>query len=400
MQNPQHALRREHLLLAADGVAMFGTWIDFLAILTLAAYRFAVSPYQMALFSAAGILPGIVLAPWVGRWCDRSDVQRTLLASIALRIATTAAVMLCRDLALLTLLVALRSALAAVVAPAVNVMGVRGVEAARRPRFYALLNVLNSSAKVTAPALGTIASSLVGEAYALAASIVLALISLLLFALVRTPPPATAATVAEAPNPRLAWRAGVGLLLATASAYAWFVFMVNNLMPLVLQRSGFDKALLGVLISCSGAGNIVSGLWLARRAAVRPMQGHLSELLMPAAASAAAFFAIGLALVRPHGMAPVLAVVFAIGGLFSARFAVATNVYLARRHADAIGHVSALMQGCQNAMILIAPLVGAVVLDRHGPAALFFVSAGTAVVALASIRLAEALWAPAEEAPA
>ena len=33
------------LLLAGDGLSAFGTWIDFLAILTLAAYQFHVSPY-------------------------------------------------------------------------------------------------------------------------------------------------------------------------------------------------------------------------------------------------------------------------------------------------------------------------------------------------------------------
>lgn len=68
-------------------------------------------------------------------------------------------------------------------------------------------------------------------------------------------------------------------LLWVATTSAFFVFMVNNLFPLVLQRSGFDKALLGLLISCSGAGNILSGLWLAKKSGVNSMRGDIGELM-------------------------------------------------------------------------------------------------------------------------
>jgi predicted MFS family arabinose efflux permease len=393
LPRPGLSVRPERVLLAADGFAMFGSWIDFLAIMTLAAYRFQVSPYQMAWFSAAAILPGILVSPWVGKWCDRGHARRALLASIVIRIATTVAVMACHDLWLLTLLVAARSVLAAFVAPAVNVIAVRTVDAERRPRFYSILNVLGSSAKVLAPTLGTIASSFAGESFALGLSIVLALVSLLLFAAVQVPmsvparaPPAGDGA-AQATAARLGLRGGFGLLLATAGCYAFFVFMVNNLVPLVLQRSGFDKALLGILIGCSGAGNLVSGLWLARQPAHRQLQGRLADLLWPAAAAASGFFAIGCVLLRPQGMASALAGIFFVGGLFSARFAVATNVYLTRRHADAIGHASAWMQGCQNTMILVAPMLGAVVFERFGPAAVFLAASGVAAMALATIAL-------------
>ena len=41
--------RQTTLLLIGDGFSAFGGWIDFLAILTLAAWQFQVSPLQMAL---------------------------------------------------------------------------------------------------------------------------------------------------------------------------------------------------------------------------------------------------------------------------------------------------------------------------------------------------------------
>lgn len=63
--------KNEYLLLAGDGFSAFESWTDFLAILTLAAYQFHVSAYEMAIVSAAGLLPGMLLASSIGRWCDR-----------------------------------------------------------------------------------------------------------------------------------------------------------------------------------------------------------------------------------------------------------------------------------------------------------------------------------------
>ena len=56
-------------LLLADGLALFGQWIDFLAILTLAAYQEQVSASFMALLSASLVLPGMLASPWLGRCC-------------------------------------------------------------------------------------------------------------------------------------------------------------------------------------------------------------------------------------------------------------------------------------------------------------------------------------------
>ena len=42
---------------AGDGCKAFCAWIEFLAILTLAAWHFQGSPLQVAAVSAAGLLP-------------------------------------------------------------------------------------------------------------------------------------------------------------------------------------------------------------------------------------------------------------------------------------------------------------------------------------------------------
>lgn len=389
MKNNPNALR----VLAGDGFSAFGAWIDFLAILTLAAWQFQVSPLQMAAVSAAGLLPGILAGPALGRWCDKGDVGHTrqiLQGSIALRLLATGAILFCHDYLLFVLLVGLRSVFASVAAPAINVLALRVTAPAERPRFYAVLNVINNSAKVLAPALGTVSSSLASEAVALMLSAACSVAALIAFAGVRAAvvapfvaPAAGSAAEGATPPPAVVDTTLLPLLWVAATC-AFFVFMTNNLVPLVLQRSGFDKSLLGLLVSCSGAGNILSGLWLARQSTRSPATARLGEMLLPALWQAAGFAAIALLLwQRPAGLALLLPLMFFIIGIFSARLAIAMNVHVATHHAARVGHVWGVVGSWQSAMILIAPLLGAVVLDRWGSAALFAFAAGSAAISFA-----------------
>ena len=386
----------ERLLLIGDGLSAFGSWIDFLAILTLAAYQFHVTSYEMAVVSAAGLLPGMLLSPWIGRLCDQRNPRSVLLVSIAGRVLATAAILLCHDYLLFLALVGLRSVFASVAPPAINVLAVRCVTTDRRPRFYAVLNVLNNSAKVLAPAIGTVSSSLASESFALVMSLVFSLAALLVFACIRpTPEPATAAAGQSTQAPTAALEPRLAPLLWVAATSAFFIFMVNNLFPLVLQQSGFDKALLGVLISCSGAGNILSGLWLAKRSESKALRGEIGELVWPATLQAVGFGAIGCVLwLRPAHAALVLPVLFFLIGTFSARYAIAMNVHVATHFASTVGRVWGVLQAWQSAMILVAPMVGAVVLDTMGPGWLFAFSTGSALLSFALFYVLRAVGMP------
>ncbi len=391
------------LLLAGDGLSAFGSWVDFLAILTLAAYQFHVSPYEMAAVSAAGLLPGILAAPAIGRWCDRANPQRILLLSIMARVATTGAILFCRDYAVFIALVGLRSVFAMVAPPAINVMAVRCVATAERPRFYSMLNVLNSTAKVLAPAIGTVSSSLTSEAMVLGMSLVLSAASACAFAFIRLTP-ATKPSAARA-EPESIAPPDLLPLIWIAATCAFFIFMVNNLVPLVLAQSGFDKSLLGLLVSSSGAGNILSGLWLARRpassAAPAGVVAGVGGLMRPAMLQALGFGVIaGLLWLRPGPVALLLPLSFFVIGSFSARYAIALNVHVSRHHAASIGHTWGVLQAWQNAMIFGAPLVGAFVLDTLGPAPLFAFATGSALLSFALFLALRSAGIPRLQAPA
>ena len=173
-------------------------------------------------------------------------------------------------------------------------------------------------------------------------------------------------------------------LIWVAATCAFFIFMVNNLVPLVLQQSGFDKALLGLLVSCSGAGNILSGLWLAKRAASHAPRGDIGELVLPATLQALGFGATGYLLwLKPLHADLILPLLFFVIGTFSARYAIAMNMHIATHFAGAIGRVWGVLGAWQNAMILVAPMIGAAVLDTMGAGWLFAFATGSALASFA-----------------
>ena len=116
-------------------------------------------------------MPGSLAGLALGRWCDTDDIRPILQGFIALRLWATGAILFCQDCLLFVLFVlfvlyvlyvlsvGLRSVIASVAAPAINVQAMRVTRLNEQPRFYALLNVIKNSAKVLAPALVAVSIS-------------------------------------------------------------------------------------------------------------------------------------------------------------------------------------------------------------------------------------------------
>lgn len=362
-------------LLIGDGLSAFGSWIDFLAILTMAAYFYKVNAFEMAAVSAAALLPGILLAKRIGQAADGTNPKTLLQLSIGGRLLMTAAIVFSANFYLFLVFVAIRSIFTSVAPPAINVLAVRTIEQDERPRFYSALNVINNSAKVIAPAIGTVASSMSSEVFALLLSGLCSLLAMLFFGRLAVQT-TTARSMPNQAKSSLIDQPNFLPFVYVAASCAFFVFMVNNLVPLALQQSGFDKALLGILISCSGAGNILTGMWLSKRSKEGTITPQLISVALPASLQAIGFGCIGVVLAfAPHLHQVLLPICFFIIGTFSARFAIQCNVYMSTHFASNIGAVSTAVQGFQNAMILIAPMIGAVVLENAGPSNLFLFAA-------------------------
>ncbi|WP_409848240.1 MFS transporter [Roseateles asaccharophilus] len=369
-------------LLLADGLAMFGNWIDFLAILTLAAYQQQLSASFMALLSASLVLPGMLASPWLGRRCDRGWAGPGLLVSLLGRaVLTLALIVLVAQPSWIWLLLlgAGRSVLGAMTAPAVQVLAVQLTAIEGRNSFYAQLSMVGSVAKVLAPLIGAGLASRFGEAVALWASVACALAAALvlwpLLTAVRQRGPAAANPIAQDPASESESVRLVALLplLSLAAGFAAAVYMAGNLLPLVLQRQGLDKALLGSLVASSGVGNLLAGLMISRSGLAARLQGHEVEVLLPMLGQMLCFalFAAVLWLAPPALWVWLLPAAFFCSGLASASYAITLNIFMSRQHGQAMGQATAAMQAAQQTMVLLAPLAGAWVLDRHGGAALF-----------------------------
>lgn len=384
------------LLLVGDGLSAFATWVDFLAILSLAAFTYHVTSYEMGVVSAAALLPGILLGRRIGQLCDGRHTKTLLLASIIGRVVCTAGILLLGRFEVFLLFIGLRSIFATVAPVAINVLTLRCVPAGEVPRFMSLLNVLNSSAKVLAPAIGTVSSSLSSESAVLFASALFSALSLVFFVGLRPEPKPGGDDSSGAPGLAAGAAADSGgkslfPLLWLGTSYALYAFMVNNLVPVVLERASLDKALLGILVSCAGAGNILSGLVVARMQKKMPLQGRTPEVTTPAMIHALGFAAIGAVFhFRPGPLTLILPMLFFVIGTIGTRFTIGLNVFLARNHATYIGAASGTLQSYQNAMILLAPLLGATVLDRAGPAALFFAASGLSITLFGSFAVFQA----------
>ncbi|WP_323834976.1 MFS transporter [Photorhabdus africana] len=357
-----------------------GSWIDFITILTLSAYQFNASPYEMAVISALSLLPGIILTKNLGQLLESGSVILILILSLLLRIGATVGIILSQSIEIFIIFVALRSVFNSVMQPAINVLSIQMLKGENSTKFYSLMNMINNISKLIVPILGAVSSSVIGERAILLVSIGFTSISLLSFLLhhknseisidkenlEKILPEGNLSK--KKPNTMLP-------LLWCVATYFFFVFMLNNQMAIILMYLQFDKAALGMLMSCSAAGNILSGIMTAKFSIKYPITGKLSELMIPGASTAVGFGLIGITLNLPQSFSLyILLLVFFSVGIFSARFAIASNVFVSLNYSQFSGIASVRLQSIQNISILIAPLAGEYILSIAGAKTLFFIS--------------------------
>jgi MFS family permease len=384
-------------LVAGSTLAGAGAWIDFLAILTLAAYEHGANAFLMAFISALFLLPSMVLAPRVGRWIDRTKPEAILTGSLLLRCSATALLLLDPSIPLFCVLVAVRSTLTIPTEPASNALVTRLVRRDDVPRYFGVLGVLRNASKIAAPTIGAAIASRYGEAHAIGVSVAmtLAAVALLFFALrgaapvdAASSPSDAAAMPASAALPTMN-RSLLGQLLWTVTIYAFMVFLVNNQLPVLLRNAGFDRALLGVLVSCSGAGGILAAAFMSRRGAAAalgadPMRATIVSVL----ATAACFILLGLAFSLPVSLASTVAGgLFFCTGVFASIEAIRSSTVVVQHFPGAVGEVTATLNAWQSGAVLVAPWIAALVIPHVTMSTLFLADGGIALAVLIAATL-------------
>ncbi|KVE30554.1 hypothetical protein WS67_02835, partial [Burkholderia singularis] len=304
-------------LVLGTAFAGFSFWVDFLAILTLSAYEYKASPFAMAVVSAMLVVPGMLAGRVVGRWLDRANPAPILLIALVLRASATVMLLAGLPFVLFCAFLAARSLVATAVEPANNVIVSRIVPKDDVTRYFGTLGLLRNVSKIIAPTIGTAIASAFGERASVGLSVLLTGGALVSFGIAlrrnegwiggpsavgedvkktSAGQPVKVSEIDRAKRPLLTQ------LLWTATTYAFMVFLINNQLPVMLSKAGFDKALLGVLVSCSGAGGILTAAYLAqtkRKMTGDPMRATVVSVI----SIAACFVTLGGVFALPSALA-------------------------------------------------------------------------------------------------
>lgn len=389
---------RFYLFLAGSFCASFGGWINFLAILNIATYRFQATPVDLVILSAALLVPPILLTRVISHVCSRYAGSRVIVAALALTLFTTAALLWVGNFAAFFMVVAFKSAALGFTDPAETRYVTTRVEEGRQSRAFRLLTLVQSMAKICAPVAGGIVSAWAGDNHTVLVSIVFIAAAIALMV-------ASAARIQETPEtatqdaaPRAAFTGAiVPLLLCVAISFALGA-AVNNQFPLMLRNQGFDRSVLGIVVSCSALGGMLGSLLPTGRVEQR---AGLGALLLPAFVTSGVFVAMGGIFRLPLWPGEfLLAIAFFLTGIVGARFRIECRLFIARRLANQVASASAALQSTGMFMQFVAPCFGAVLTSLLSAGDVFVVLGGMSALGLAAVAMRYGKEpCPAESAP-
>lgn len=140
---------------------------------------------------------------------------------------------------------------------------------------------------------------------------------------------------------------------------------------------GSTMAGFGAWISCSGAGGILSAMYMTKRNSSLGLKEPLRATVVSVLASAACFVALGFALGLPPQVAPLVAgPLFFCTGVFASIEAIRSNTVIVQQFGQSVGAVSGTVQSYQSAAMLIAPWLGAAVIPHVSTSGLFIGTGG------------------------
>ncbi|HEY3369091.1 MAG TPA: MFS transporter [Symbiobacteriaceae bacterium] len=141
------------ILVAAETVSAVGNWISTVAIYSLLIFRGGGGVSQTSGFLLAALVPLLLCSPVAGWLCDRFDRRGLMIGSELLSGLAVAGLILTTRLPLIYLLVAVQSAVGAVMTPARRTVVPLLVDPADLSRVNAVLQQLAGLVKIGAPVL-------------------------------------------------------------------------------------------------------------------------------------------------------------------------------------------------------------------------------------------------------
>ncbi|GGP27994.1 MFS transporter [Silvimonas amylolytica] len=356
-------------LLCGHFFSQFGGWVNFLAILNIAVYRFHGTATDLLILNAASLLPSVLMTRWVGRITGTCKPKIVLCVSTLVVVLATLGLIWAPSFALFIGVVCIKYMAVSFADPAINVQARASMADDELGRAFSQLTLSRNLSKILAPAVGAAAAALVGDQHTMLLSVVLLALATGAFMIMPTAAPlARPAPAKAAPVHTPGWRAWP--FFASVVVYGGLTLAVNSQFALVLKNSGYGSGAVGILMSCAAAGGILGGLVLARRSSG---QATLHGLIRLGMVAALVFLALGCALLLPPGVG-----IFGLGlcffgtGLNGAAIAVKRNVYLVSQFGDQVGAATATLQSVQQTIQFLAPFLGALLVSHLAAPTVFW----------------------------
>lgn len=397
--------RTFRLLFGGQVVSDLGDWLDFLALVALIVSRWKGGPSALAALSVAVALPFAVVAPLSGVWADRLPRKAVMVAADLGRALVVFVLVFAPNLSTALALVFARGVLSTFFGPARQATIASVVPQGDLLAANSLSQLSFQLSKIGGPALGGLLVAALGPRSAFLIDAVTFLVSAaFIVQLPNTAPSAQAKqeTGGQAPSFWREFREGLSYLIrrrslflavASNSAAMLIIFTFDSLGVLALRELGIGEALFGLTVGSIGlgtaAGALAIGQWGKRiHPFVTMAAGQIGGGLVVAL--------LGVAVtLHARGTGAGLIVYMLIGLSAAAVFVPYGYVVQVETPLELLGRVFATAGGIQNAALLIAPPLGAVLAERWG-VGFVFTAAG---IALALLGLAVFFLRPAVATP-
>lgn len=383
--------RSFRLLFGGQLVSDLGDWLDFLALIALIVYRWNLGPSALAALSAAIALPFAVIAPLSGVWADRLPRKTLMIVADLGRALVVFGLVFAPNLSTILALVFIRGIFSTLFGPARQATIAALVPQGDLLAANSLSQLSFQLTKILGPMLGGLLVAAVGPRSAFMINAVTFLISAAL--IVQLPklapaPRTNEETKAQTPSFWRELREGLAYLIrrrslflavASNSVTLFIIFAFDSLGVLALRELGIGEAFFGITIGSIGlgtaAGAMVIGQWGKRINPFVPMGvGQIGGGLIVAL--------LGVAVtLQARGTSAGVIVYMLIGLAAAAVFVPYGYVIQVETPPELLGRVFATAGGIQNAFLLLAPPLGAVLAEVWG-VGFFFTAAGIALALL------------------
>ncbi|MFN8487095.1 MAG: MFS transporter [Caldilineaceae bacterium] len=383
--------RTFRLLFGGQLVSDLGDWLDFLALIALIVSGWNLGTSALAALAVAVALPFAVIAPLSGVWTDRLPRKPLMVAADLGRALVVFGLVFAPNLYTVLTLVFVRGVFSTFFGPARQATIALVVPHDDLLAANSLSQLAYQLTKILGPALGGLLVAAVGPRFAFLVDAVTFLISAAF--IVQLPnsasaPQAKAAIEEQTPSFWCEFRAGLSYLIhrralvmavASNSAAILILFTFDSLGVLALRELGIGEALFGLTVGSIGlgtaAGAITIGQWGKR---IHPFvtmgAGQIGGGLVVALLGVAATL-------HARGTGAWMIVYLLIGLAAAAVFVPYGYVVQVEAPPALLGRVFATAGGIQNAVLLLAPPLGAVLAELWG-VGFVFTAAGTTLTLL------------------